>query len=238
MEDGVTFPLAGEVKAAVGQPSSVRIGVVTQLNPLIVSVQGVDFENVGLAAGAPAVGDNVALLGQSPVSGSDPTSWLALGRLQTAETASQQTGRWLDGTQVGVVTLAGPVSAETNLAQLALSAPVVAGGVYLFHVQMRVTVTDAADDWQITLREDTALTGNTIGTAQFSGSNLLDTPYYTFPHYAVASGTMNYFFSIVRTAGVGTVTVSGAPAPNVARTWSGVQEVGFVQASGGVWRST
>ncbi len=62
-----------------GQPSTVRIGTVTSLNPLIVSVQGTPFTDVG-AIGQLAVGDVVALLGQSAVS-ADGSSWLALGNI-------------------------------------------------------------------------------------------------------------------------------------------------------------
>lgn len=71
-----------QTKAAIGAPSSVRVGKVDSLAPLVVSVQGVPFQTVGtLQSYAPQVGDSVALLGQSPTSGSDPTTWLALGGL-------------------------------------------------------------------------------------------------------------------------------------------------------------
>lgn len=72
--------IADQTRAAVGAPSSVRIGLVESLAPLVISVQGVPFQTVGtLSSYTPVVGDTVALLGQSPTSGSDPTSWLALG---------------------------------------------------------------------------------------------------------------------------------------------------------------
>jgi hypothetical protein len=71
-----------QTKAAIGAPSSVRVGTVASLNPLVITVQGVPFQTVGtLKSYVPQVGDAVALLGQSPTSGSDPTSWLAMGGL-------------------------------------------------------------------------------------------------------------------------------------------------------------
>jgi hypothetical protein len=74
--------LAEAVGAAVGQPASVRIGTVQSVNPPVVTAQGVAFDDVGFLGGyGPAVGDTVALLGQSSASGSDPTSWLALGKV-------------------------------------------------------------------------------------------------------------------------------------------------------------
>lgn len=74
--------LPDQTKAAVGAPSSVRVGKVDSLAPLVVSVQGVPFQTVGtLQSYSPQVGDSVALLGQSPTSGSDPTTWLAMGGL-------------------------------------------------------------------------------------------------------------------------------------------------------------
>lgn len=78
----MTQPLATATRVSVGQPSSVRIGVVTSVNPLAVTVQGKVFLSSALGVVGdylPSVGDIVALLGQSSNSGSDPTSWLVLG---------------------------------------------------------------------------------------------------------------------------------------------------------------
>jgi hypothetical protein len=72
--------LADAIQGAAGQPASVRVGRVDSLNPLVITAQGVPFEDVGtLGSYAPLVGDSVALLGQSSAAGSDPGSWLALG---------------------------------------------------------------------------------------------------------------------------------------------------------------
>jgi hypothetical protein len=74
--------LAEAVHNAVGQPSSVRIGIIDSIEPPVVSAQGVPFEDVGFIDGyVPVVGDSVALLGQSSEAGSDPASWLALGKV-------------------------------------------------------------------------------------------------------------------------------------------------------------
>lgn len=73
--------LADQISKDRGQPATVRIGVVTSTLPLIVSVQGTPFEDVGVLDGyIPIVGHVVALLGQSAVS-ADGSSWLALGHL-------------------------------------------------------------------------------------------------------------------------------------------------------------
>lgn len=77
--------LSGQIAQAAGLPSSVRIGTVVQADPLIVSVQGVLYsqEAVGvLETGIPAVGEAVALLGQSGLVGGDPASWIVLGRIR------------------------------------------------------------------------------------------------------------------------------------------------------------
>lgn len=74
--------LADVIQTAAGQPSSVRIGKVSSLSPLTVNVQGAQFTNCGvLSSYTPVVGHVVALLGQSTASGTDPTSWLVLGRV-------------------------------------------------------------------------------------------------------------------------------------------------------------
>lgn len=70
---------ADEISKNRGQPATVRIGTVTSVLPLVVSVQGTEFANVGSVEPL-AVGDVVALLGQSAVS-ADGSSWLALGHI-------------------------------------------------------------------------------------------------------------------------------------------------------------
>lgn len=72
--------LAKAVQGAVGQPSSVRVGTVESVSPLVITAQGVPFEDVGFL-GPPSlrIGDPVVLLGQSSEAGSDPASWVALG---------------------------------------------------------------------------------------------------------------------------------------------------------------
>lgn len=74
--------LGEAIQGAVGQPATVRIGRVDSVFPLVISAEGVPFEDVGLLGSyGPALGDTVALLGQSTAVGSDPASWLALGSL-------------------------------------------------------------------------------------------------------------------------------------------------------------
>ena len=79
----MTLPTA--VIGAVGQPASVRIGVVTSTAPLRVNVQGTLFRELGYIGALPSVGDTVALVGQSSSVGSDPGSWLVLGVVQNGE---------------------------------------------------------------------------------------------------------------------------------------------------------
>lgn len=73
-----------QISRIAGQPSSVRIGTVTSVSPMAISVQGAVFTDVGfLGDYTPLVGDVVALLGQSSQAGSDPASWLCLGRVSS-----------------------------------------------------------------------------------------------------------------------------------------------------------
>lgn len=76
----MTQPLAQAVRAIPGQPSSIRVGTVASIAPLTISIQGVVFTDVGVLTNVPLqVGNPVVVIGQSPISGSDPASWLALG---------------------------------------------------------------------------------------------------------------------------------------------------------------
>lgn len=80
--------LASAVMGAVGQPSSVRVGTVSSVEPLEVNLQGQTYggDSLGVLAGAmiPPAGSAVVLLGQSTTEGSDPASWIALGGVTPA----------------------------------------------------------------------------------------------------------------------------------------------------------
>ena len=79
---------ASQVSKDRGQPANVRIGVVAAENPVIVNVQGALFTDVGVMSGyIPALGDTVALLGQSAIS-ADGSSWLLLGRVASGDAAT------------------------------------------------------------------------------------------------------------------------------------------------------
>lgn len=84
----MTQPLVTSTRNAVGQPSSVRMGTITSVSPLILTVQGAPYSSdaVGVLGWyVPAVGDVVAVLGQSVATGSDPQSWLILGLVRQAD---------------------------------------------------------------------------------------------------------------------------------------------------------
>jgi hypothetical protein len=77
--------LAGSFDARVGQPATVRVGIVVGLSPLRVNVQGSIFTELGLIGAAPSVGDTVLLLGQAVQgAGSSGSSWVCLGEIVAA----------------------------------------------------------------------------------------------------------------------------------------------------------
>jgi hypothetical protein len=89
----MTSPLPAQIQSTPGAPSSVRIGMVTGVNPVVVSLQGTVLDDVGfLGSYVPAVGDSVVLLGQSSTVSTDPTSWLALGSSNAVSRAAYQAG--------------------------------------------------------------------------------------------------------------------------------------------------
>lgn len=89
----MTSPLPAQIQSTPGAPSSVRIGTVTGVNPVVVSLQGTVLDDVGfLGSYVPAVGDPVVLLGQSSTVSTDPTSWLALGSSNAVSPAAYQAG--------------------------------------------------------------------------------------------------------------------------------------------------
>lgn len=80
---------ADQISKDRGQPATVRVGTVAAVNPLTVTVQATDMVGVGSLTTNLAVGDIVALLGQSAIS-SDGSSWLALGPIRSSEQVASQ----------------------------------------------------------------------------------------------------------------------------------------------------
>jgi hypothetical protein len=92
----VTSPLPAQIQSTPGAPSSVRIGTVVSVNPVVVSLQGTVLNDVGfLGSYVPAAGDSVVLLGQSSSVSTDPTSWLVVGSSNQVSPAAYQAGEEL-----------------------------------------------------------------------------------------------------------------------------------------------
>ena len=101
--------LADQISKDRGQPATVRIGVVESLLPLVVSVQGTSFQDVGVLGWyVPAIGDVVALLGQSAVS-ADGSSWLVLGEVAPSASAAIGLATVASGVDTTSVTTASAV---------------------------------------------------------------------------------------------------------------------------------
>lgn len=89
----MTFPNA--IQKDRGEPSKVRIGTVAEDGRIMLQETVLDPASVGIIGSyTPVLGDSVALLGQSAV-GTSATSWLVLGRVEPADTASPFVGRSL-----------------------------------------------------------------------------------------------------------------------------------------------
>lgn len=98
--------LAQAIHDVMGQPATVRVGLVESVSPLQVSVQGVVLDDVGTIAPFLSVGDGVALIGQPPEQGADPSSWLVLGRIETVAQPAFDASNFLSGT-VSITPVAG-----------------------------------------------------------------------------------------------------------------------------------
>lgn len=149
--------LAEAVQGAVGQPASVRIGIVDSTDPLVISAQGAPFNDVGLLDGyVPQVGDAVALLGQSSGVGSDPASWLALGALRSTTGGSPIARRAFVVTQQNTTSVT-----YVNLATICgidFIAP--SSGRVMLHYRSRLTCGGAS----ITLSAPQVAEGSTVGS--------------------------------------------------------------------------
>lgn len=87
----MTQPLVQQVQATPSQPATTRVGIVTALSPLTVSVQGSVFIGVGKLTSyfSPAIGDVVVLVGQSALT-SDAASWVVVGKVESAGSDAEE----------------------------------------------------------------------------------------------------------------------------------------------------
>lgn len=79
----MTQPFVKSIVTSSGLPATVRVGTIESVNPLVLTVQSTQFSNdaVGvLGSYSPVAGDSVPVLGQSAQPGSDPSTWLILGK--------------------------------------------------------------------------------------------------------------------------------------------------------------
>jgi hypothetical protein len=130
-----------EIQKDRGQPAIVRVGTVTGVNPLKVSVQGTEFDEVGVLNGlAPGLGKTVAVLGQSSVS-ADGSSWLTLGDVEPFDTsagvhflAEDDLIAWAD-------------NAEHNVPTYSFTASLRAGKLYRLQANYRASSSTTAADF-------------------------------------------------------------------------------------------
>lgn len=151
--------LADEVSKDRGQPATVRIGEVTSLLPFVVSVQGRGFANVGVLNGyIPAVGDVVAVLGQSAVS-ADGSSWLVLGRIVLSTSTLLSAVTRGSGVQTGTVSTASAVYVTLGGAAAGVSFTAPASGRVMVHWRVSVLPAVTFVAWTSFMLS----TGSTVG---------------------------------------------------------------------------
>lgn len=185
----MTQPLVGQIARAAGLPSSVRIGTVVQADPLIVSVQGAEYNAAAVGVvepGAPAVGQPVALLGQAGLSGGDPASWLALGSVrQGTQAASISQRGWVltqesttSTTYVTLATVCGTafVAPATGRVMLHYRSFLTCGGASFTHSapQIREGSVVNSGDLFLTAIDDNSMFQSLGSTLSFSASMLVE----------------------------------------------------------------
>lgn len=208
---------ADQISKDRGQPATVRIGVVTNVLPLEVTVQATSYRNVGvLGSYPPMLGDVVALLGQSAVS-ADGSSWLVLGRASASDIPTSRMGVIARGyritnstgttTDVGVLRLDDIPIFEGRLyrAQLATSA--------IFNSTVANDLMEGRFYYSLTgpaTTADTLFGTLSIETRTAGGAQYTDGTCAFLPSPVVAgagSGSLSVLFSILRTAGTGTISI-------------------------------
>ena len=208
---------ADQISKDRGQPATVRIGVITNLLPLEVTVQATPYRNVGvLNSYLPVLDDVVAVLGQSAIS-ADGSSWLVLGHVSVSDVAFPRLGVIARGTRTtsstGTTTEAGVMRLD--------DIPVFAGRLYRVSLATSPIFNSTAANDLLEGRFYYSLTGAAVaGVNQFGvisiesrsagGQQYTDAVSAFLPSpvtAAQASGTLSVLFAVARTAGAGTVNI-------------------------------
>lgn len=142
-----------------------------------------------------------------------PGPFLAGQRL-TAGQLNDATQKTLKSVEVSTAAVINTTSGTTelNVPKLALSGiPQVAGGLYRFSPRLTVQNSVGTDDYSLILRRDTALTGTVVRQWFLYSPNLTSVRQWQSwaDITAIADETVNYFVSIQRTAGSGTIAIYG-----------------------------
>ncbi len=203
-----------------GQPATVRIGVVTNLLPLEITVQATPFRNVGvLNSYIPQLGDVVAVLGQSAVS-ADGSSWLVLGHAAASDTAYARAGVIARGYRI---TSSSGTTTDVGVLRLD-DIPIFEGRLYRAQMATSCIFNSAVANDLIEGRFYYSLTGPATTASTLFGTLSIETRTASGAQYTdgtcaflpspVATGagsaTMSVLFSILRTAGTGTINISAS----------------------------
>lgn len=205
---------ADQISKDRGQPSTVRIGIVTQVFPLLVNLQGTLLREVGiLGSYTPMLGDYVALLGQSAVS-ADGSSWLALGRATPSDAVSTRLGIIARGLRTTTST-----TTTTEVGVLRIDNIPVFGG-RMYRVQLATTpifnstiLNDLMEGrfyYSLTGAATIASTlcgAISIESRSASGQQYTDGVCGYIASPTVSPALMSVLFSVARTAGAGTVSI-------------------------------
>lgn len=117
-------------------------------------------------------------------------------------------------TQVGTITSSGATNTEVNIPKLAMTGRRVRSGTYyILHLSLFGQSSVNADDYQIRVREDTALTGNVIGDFRWvDGSEPVVNSQRTWEGVwkcGADNTNKSFFISVTRLLGTGQLDVQG-----------------------------
>lgn len=212
--------LANQIIKDRGQPSTVRIGTVTQVSPLEVTVQATPYRNVGILGDySPFLGDIVALLGQSAVS-ADGSSWLTLGKVQSGDLPTTHLGAIGRGlrttsstgttTEIGVLRIDDIPIFEGRLYRVALATSCIYSSTVandLLEGRLYYSLTGAA------VAGVNIFGTLSIETRSAAGAQYTDGTSAFLPSPVAAgdgTGTLSVLFAVARTAGTGTVSIQAS----------------------------
>lgn len=176
--------------------TDIRVGSVSSLDPLVVSVSGADNPSVGVLGPVGSVGSTVVMLRHQ-------ATWMALGSISSPGVRTGVVARHRQQTAITGVTAA--------VTWFMADVPMRSGYTYLIKLMWGGNAVGSPAHALISVTPDPAALGlNQSGDQDFDIAGNGHAGYFEYQYDSTVDGTVTFTVTVQRTSGAGTVTFFAA----------------------------